>query len=76
MKKILVVFGTRPEAIKMAPVIKQLQMENYDGIVLVVAHKEFRELEPKIKEIKLKNNNLMVYDIKGFFDKNIVDGRL
>jgi UDP-N-acetylglucosamine 2-epimerase (non-hydrolysing) len=28
MKKILVVFGTRPEAIKMAPVIKQLKMEN------------------------------------------------
>ena len=25
MKKILVVFGTRPEAIKMAPVVKELQ---------------------------------------------------
>lgn len=28
MKKILVVFGTRPEAIKMAPLVKKLQNEN------------------------------------------------
>lgn len=26
MKKILLVFGTRPEAIKMAPLVKALQM--------------------------------------------------
>ena len=54
----------------------KLKMENYDGVVLAVAHKEFRELESKIKEIKSKNNNLVVYDIKGFFDKNLIDGRL
>jgi len=28
MKKILIVFGTRPEAIKMAPLVKKLKMEN------------------------------------------------
>jgi UDP-N-acetyl-D-galactosamine dehydrogenase len=55
---------------------EKLKMENYDGVVLAVAHKEFRELESKIKEIKSKNNNLVVYDIKGFFDKSIVDRRL
>ena len=52
----------------------ELRIESYDGVVLAVAHKEFKEIESKIKEIK--NNNLIVYDIKGFFDKSIVDGRL
>jgi hypothetical protein len=33
-------------------------------------------LENKIKNIKEKKDNLVVYDIKGFFDKNLVDGRL
>jgi len=28
MKKILLVFGTRPEAIKMAPLVRELKMEN------------------------------------------------
>jgi UDP-N-acetyl-D-galactosamine dehydrogenase len=51
-------------------------LKEYDAVILAVAHKEFKELEPKIKDIKLKNHNLVVYDIKGFFDKNIVDGRL
>jgi len=51
-------------------------MENYDGIVLTVAHKEFRELEEKLEKIKFNNKNLVVYDIKGFFDKSLVDGRL
>ena len=58
----------------------KLRMENYDGIVLAVAHKEFKELEEKIKQYKLTNtpitNNQVIYDIKGFFDKSLVDGRL
>jgi UDP-N-acetyl-D-galactosamine dehydrogenase len=54
----------------------ELRIENYDGVVLAVAHKEFRKVESKIKEIKSKNITLVVYDIKGFFDKNIIDGRL
>ena len=33
MKKILLVFGTRPEAIKMAPVVKALQAErSFDAL--------------------------------------------
>jgi len=59
---------------------EKLKMENYDGIVLAVAHEEFRELEKEIKQLKTQNStlktNLVIYDIKGFFDKNIVDGRL
>jgi len=55
----------------------ELRMESYDGIILAVAHNEFRELEDSLKELKNNNNkNLVIYDIKGFFDKNLVDGRL
>jgi UDP-N-acetylglucosamine 2-epimerase (non-hydrolysing) len=43
MKKILIVFGTRPEAIKMAPLVKELQKdtENFETKVCVTAqHRE------------------------------------
>ena len=53
--------------------INHQQLTNYDGVVLAVAHKEFRELEDKLKE---KRDNQVIYDIKGFFDKSLVNGRL
>ena len=43
MKKILIVFGTRPEAIKMAPLVKEFQkdMLNFETKVCVTAqHRE------------------------------------
>ncbi len=43
MKKIVAIFGTRPEAIKMAPVVKELQRypEQFECLVLVTAqHRE------------------------------------
>ncbi len=42
MKKNLVIFGTRPEAIKMAPLVKQLQQEStFETKVCVTAqHRE------------------------------------
>lgn len=43
MKKVLIVFGTRPEAIKMAPVVKAFQIENsaFDTKICVTAqHRE------------------------------------
>lgn len=43
MKKILLVFGTRPEAIKMAPLVKQFQrdIENFETKICVTAqHRE------------------------------------
>jgi UDP-N-acetyl-D-galactosamine dehydrogenase len=58
----------------------QLPITNYDGIVLAVAHNEFKEIEKQLKKHKSTNipitNNQVIYDIKGFFDKNLVDGRL
>ncbi len=53
----------------------KFDLKDYDGIVLAVAHRDFKELEKEIKSVK-KASNLVVYDIKSFFDKDIVDRRL
>lgn len=58
--KILVVFGTRPEAIKMAPIIKELERQNADFKVLVTA--QHRQMLDGVLEI---------FDIKPDFDLNI-----
>jgi len=55
--------------------IENPKLENYDGVVLAVAHKEFKSLEKEIKSIK-KKKDLVVYDIKSFFGTDIVDDRL
>lgn len=55
MKKILLVFGTRPEAIKMAPLIKELQKysEQVKTIVCTTGqHKQMLEQVLKLFEIK------------------------
>lgn len=44
----------------------------YDSIVLCVSHKEFLNLDYKA----LKNNNAVLFDVKSFLPKEIVDGRL
>ena len=54
MKKILIVFGTRPEAIKMAPLVKALQRECgiFDAKVCVTAqHREMLDQVLKIFDI-------------------------
>ncbi len=45
----------------------------YDAVVLAVAHNEFKELN--IKTLK-NGNDTVIYDIKGVWDKQMVDGRL
>lgn len=55
MKKIMLVFGTRPEAIKMAPVVKALQQhtEEFETIVCVTGqHREMLDQVLNIFEIK------------------------
>ncbi|MCA4778590.1 UDP-N-acetylglucosamine 2-epimerase (non-hydrolyzing) [Acinetobacter towneri] len=64
MRKInvLVAFGTRPEAIKMAPVVKALQADaSFDSKVLVTA--QHREMLDQV---------LAVFDIKPDFDLDIM----
>lgn len=45
---------------------------DYDAIVLAVAHNEFKELDIR----GLGSSNPVIYDIKGLLDKSIVDERL
>lgn len=53
MKKIMLVFGTRPEAIKMAPLVKELQKEKrFDVKVCVTAqHREMLDMVLDLFEI-------------------------
>lgn len=61
--KVLVAFGTRPEAIKMAPVIKALHADsNFDAKVLVTA--QHREMLDQVLE---------VFNIKPDFDLDIME---
>jgi len=46
--------------------------EKYDVVILAVSHKEFLNLDIK----SLLNDNGLVYDVKGFLPRNMVDGRL
>lgn len=63
MKKIMLVFGTRPEAIKMAPLVKEFQKnaDKYQTIVCVTA--QHREMLDQVLEI---------FDIKPDYDLNIM----
>ena len=55
----------------------KLRIENYDAIILAVAHSEFKDFEKALStQHSALSINLVIYDIKGFFDKSLVDGRL
>ena len=47
-------------------------IDKYDGILLAVSHDEFKILNLE----NLKNTNAVIFDIKGIYDKSIVDARL
>ncbi len=62
MKKILAVFGTRPEAIKMAPLVHALDADNrFDAKVCVTA--QHREMLDQVLDL---------FEIKPHFDLNIM----
>jgi UDP-N-acetylglucosamine 2-epimerase (non-hydrolysing) len=62
MKKIMIIFGTRPEAIKMAPVIKVLKKENYFETI-VCSTGQHREM---LKQV------LDIFDIKIDYDLDLM----
>jgi UDP-N-acetyl-D-galactosamine dehydrogenase len=49
-----------------------IEDETYDTIILAVAHKEFLKLDIT----KLRNDNSLIYDIKGVLSKELIDTRL
>lgn len=53
IKKVLIVFGTRPEAIKMAPLIKKIEsMSQFNKSVCVTAqHREMLDMVLKLFRI-------------------------
>ena len=63
MKKIMLVFGTRPEAIKMAPLVKEFQKhpDKFETIVCVTG--QHRQMLDQVLEI---------FDIKPDYDLNIM----
>ncbi len=62
MKKVLLVFGTRPEAIKMAPLVKKFQ-EDPEFQTLVCVTAQHREMLDQVLDI---------FDIKPDYDLNIM----
>ena len=62
MKKVMLVFGTRPEAIKMAPLVKKFQ-ESTDFQTLVCVTAQHREMLDQVLDI---------FEIKPDFDLNIM----
>lgn len=63
MKKIMLVFGTRPEAIKMAPLVKEFQKHVDDFETVVCVTGQHREMLDQV---------LTIFDIKPDYDLNIM----
>ncbi len=63
MIKVLVVFGTRPEAIKLAPVIAELGQRSSNFTTVVCATSQHREMQDQV---------LRVFDIKPDYDLDLM----
>ena len=63
MKKVMLVFGTRPEAIKMAPLVKEFQKNPADFETIVCVTGQHREMLDQVLDI---------FNIKPDYDLNIM----
>ena len=63
MKTIMLVFGTRPEAIKMSPLVKEFQKNSEDFKTIVCVTGQHREMLDQV---------LQIFDIKPDYDLNIM----
>lgn len=63
MKKILIVFGTRPEAIKMAPLVKEFEKHKKDFNVRVCVTAQHRSMLDQV---------ISIFKIKVHYDLNIM----
>lgn len=63
MKTIMLVFGTRPEAIKMCPLVKQLQTDTVSFSTVVCVTGQHREMLDQV---------LRIFDVKPDYDLNIM----
>ncbi|WP_322933915.1 non-hydrolyzing UDP-N-acetylglucosamine 2-epimerase [Bacteroides sp. CG01] len=63
MKTIMLVFGTRPEAIKMCPLVKEFQKHTKDFKTVVCVTGQHREMLDQV---------LQIFDVKPDYDLNIM----
>ena len=63
MKRIMLVFGTRPEAIKMAPLVKEFQKHKNEFETIVCVTGQHREMLDQV---------LQIFDIHPDYDLNIM----
>ena len=63
MKKIMLVFGTRPEAIKMCPLVKEFQKDPVSFETVVCVTGQHREMLDQV---------LQIFDVKPDYDLNIM----
>lgn len=70
MKKIMVVFGTRPEAIKMCPVVKELETRDCFEVVVCVTgqHREMLQSVLEVFNVKPKYNLEIMKESQTLFD--------
>jgi UDP-N-acetylglucosamine 2-epimerase (non-hydrolysing) len=66
MKKVMLVFGTRPEAIKMAPLAIKLKQETEQFETVICVTGQHREMLDQV---------LAIFDIKPDYDLNIMQNR-
>lgn len=65
-----------PEEVKLEyniDVVEKINCENYNAIIIAVAHNEFRSIN--FKALKAATE-IVMFDTKGFLDRGSVDGRL
>lgn len=63
MKKIMLVFGTRPEAIKMCPLVKEFQKDTINFKTIICVTGQHREMLDQV---------LHLFDVKPDYDLNIM----
>lgn len=63
MKRVMLVFGTRPEAIKMCPLVKEFQKNADEFTTIVCVTGQHREMLDQV---------LTIFDVKPDFDLNIM----
>ncbi len=63
MKKVMLVFGTRPEAIKMCPLVNELRMQPNEFVTVVCVTGQHREMLDQV---------LKIFEVKPDFDLNIM----
>ena len=53
-------------------IVNELPVEKFDTVIMAVAHNEFTNICIE----SLLNERSVIFDVKGFMDRTLIDGRL